>query len=206
MGTEGITGTSGTAVWRRAAVAGRTAAALALGLLASCILIGPSAPVSPGPGKSPAASDADCAACMRATDREPQPMANELNGAARRAAEVAADNARIQRMYDESYGGCMAGRGNVVPSPAPALSASAPAGPGLSNAHGGPAPVGGWTLLALSYHAMTGTPRDANDAGARGVVLVCTDASGVIATVSLSDGTRSCSFDGGEGSGRASCR
>lgn len=87
MGTEGIAGTSGTAVWRRAAVAGRTASALALALLASCMLIGPSAPVSPGPGKSPAAFDADRAACMRATDRELQPVANELTGAARRAAE-----------------------------------------------------------------------------------------------------------------------
>ncbi len=68
MGTEGIAGASGTAVWRRAAVAGRTATVLALGLLASCILIGPSAPVSPGPGKSPAAFDADAPpACARPT-------------------------------------------------------------------------------------------------------------------------------------------
>ncbi len=101
---------------------------------------------------------------MRATDHELQPVENELTGAARRAAEVAANDARIRRMYDESYGGWMAGRGDVVPSPAPALSASAPVGPSLSNAHGGPAPVGGWTLLAPSHRAATGTPRNANDA------------------------------------------
>lgn len=108
MGTGPIVGTPRPAA-RRAAATGRARSALALVLLASCTVIGPTAPVSPGTGKSPAAFDADRGACMGSTDRRLQPVANALIGAARRATEVAGDNARIQRMYDESYGGCMAG-------------------------------------------------------------------------------------------------
>lgn len=49
-------------------------------------------------------------------------------------------------------------------SPSPALAASAPAGPGSSARSDGVELRGGWQLLALTYHATTGTPRDANDA------------------------------------------
>lgn len=59
--------------------------------------------------------------------------------------------------------------------------------------------------------ATRGTPARYHNAwdfpgGSRGVVLVCTYGSGATATIALPDGTGSCSFDGRDGAGRASCR
>jgi hypothetical protein len=133
----------------RAWVARRPACA-ALALLAmlpaGCTTIGPSAPVSPGRGKSAEAFARDRTACMAETDARVQPMANRLNLVPRGPDGIAADNRVIQGAYDEEFGRCMADRGDV---PAGSASTAATAvvppatdvvgGPGTGPTDRGPA-------------------------------------------------------------------
>ena len=144
-------------------------AVLPCALLASCVAIGPNVPVSPGPGKSQAAFDADRTFCGRFTDGQLQPVANKLNGAATTADQVAASNRRIQADYDATYGECVASRGNFVaaplqgstvlaevPSPAPTVVTAPVLVSGYLHA-------GAWRFLHLAYHR-AGQSQDADDA------------------------------------------
>jgi hypothetical protein len=98
-------------------------------LATSCVAIGPTVEVSPGLDKSQAAFAADRAYCGQATDEQLQPVANQLNGSATTADQVAVNNQRIQGDYNHAFGECMAARGNVVPAMAPSGSQPLPAVP-----------------------------------------------------------------------------
>jgi len=115
----------GSAHYRRAGQGGVAAAAMAASatFLSACtVLIGPTVPVQPAPGKAPAAFLADRRACMAQTDAQLQPVADRRGGTP----------AQIQAMYDAFYGGCMASRGNVVAAAATgSAAAGGAASPGL---------------------------------------------------------------------------
>ena len=73
-------------------------------LLSACTVVGPTIPVQPGAGGNLATLQADRRACMAQTDARVQPIASRPGSSA----------ARIQVLYNEVYGRCMAARGNVV--------------------------------------------------------------------------------------------
>ena len=133
-------------------------------LPSACTVIGPTARVTPGPGKSPDAFASDRRGCMAEVDRRLQPVADRINAPGTPPATIAANIVGLQADYDEGFVGCMAARGNL-PEPALVRSAAFPAparraGPGASDAAGDL--PGGWRLLRLSYHG-TGRPKDVND-------------------------------------------
>ena len=142
----------------------RAALVLLAFLPSACTVIGPTARVTPGPGKSPDAFASDRRGCMAEVDRRLQPVADRINAPGTPPSTIAANNAGLQADYDEGFVGCMAARGNLpdralvrsaaFPAPAPG------AGPAASDAAG--VLPGGWRLLRLSYHG-TGRPRDIND-------------------------------------------
>ena len=153
---------------RRRAGASRGAHRAALVLLAilpsACTVIGPTARVTPGPGKSPDAFASDRRGCMAEVDRRLQPVADRINAPGTLPSTIAANNVGLQVDYDEGFMGCMAARGNL-PDPALVRSAVFPAqapraGPAASDVAG--VLPGGWRLLRLSYHG-TGRPKDVND-------------------------------------------
>jgi hypothetical protein len=140
----------------------------ALALLAilptACAYIGPTARIDPGPGKSSDAFTEDRRACMAETDGSIQPMANRLNAVIRPLERIAADNQAIQRAYDDAFMGCMAARGNLpAGSTAVAGAGTEPRPTGASSAAGS-GPGSGWQPLQLSYHALSGRPKNENDA------------------------------------------
>ena len=93
----------------------RASVLLAALLVTSCTEIGPTVHVEPPPGKSEVAFDGDRATCTAEADRAVQPFSNRLNmDIGRNADQVGADNARIQKAYDERYAACMATRGDAV--------------------------------------------------------------------------------------------
>ena len=92
----------------------RTALLLTLALLAGCVAIGPTVPVTPGVGRSQAAFADDRRACMALTDQQVQPVANRSSTAALAGRQGAMTTADLQRLYDTTYGQCMAARGNTV--------------------------------------------------------------------------------------------
>lgn len=100
--------------------------------MAGCASIGPTVKVTPGPAKSASDWQGDVRGCMAVTDARLQPIANGMNAVIRSIDRIRADNARIQDMYDNSYGSCMAAHGNVVAVAAPA--AAAPQTPPASGA------------------------------------------------------------------------
>jgi len=58
---------------------------------------------------------ADRRACMAATDQQVQPAANRIMAAARDGVpQPGPISAQVQVLYDQSYGPCMAARGNIV--------------------------------------------------------------------------------------------
>ncbi len=111
----------------------RGIAILAALALSSCIKeIGPTVPVTAGAGKSQEAFDADRRGCMAMTDQALQPVANQMNAAAQSTDQLQANNEEIQRRYDASFDQCMATKGNVIATAAPAdgqAAAVQPAGP-----------------------------------------------------------------------------
>ena len=84
--------------------------------LGGCAVIGPTITVTAGPGKSSIDWDRDQRECRAATDATLQPQANAMNRAATSTDQIAANNARIQQMYDAEYGGCLMARGDLVPA------------------------------------------------------------------------------------------
>ena len=99
----------------------RTTILLMPALLAACVAIGPKVPVTPAAGRSQAAFDEDRRACMTATDQQVQPIANRAATTALAGRQGAMTTTDLQRLYDASYGQCMAARSNLV--------AAAPSGP-----------------------------------------------------------------------------
>ena len=91
---------------------------LAAATLAGCVVIGPTVPVTPGAGRTPAAFSDDRRACLATTDQQVQPVADRRAAAAQAGGQGARaptiTNADLQRMYNETYGQCMTARGNVV--------------------------------------------------------------------------------------------
>lgn len=106
-------------------------------LLTSCMrLTGPTVEVAPAPGRPQAAFEADRRSCMATTDRALQPVADGLGRAPGGAGQFAASGARLQAMYNDAFGRCMAARGNVV------ATATAPDMASASSASGGGTPAG----------------------------------------------------------------
>ena len=92
---------------------------LPLALACSCTTtIGPTITTGPGPGKSVGTWEVDKRECMVETDGELQPVANSMNAAAATISQTRAVNARLQAMYDRSYGHCLSARNDLVPAPA----------------------------------------------------------------------------------------
>lgn len=93
------------------------AAVLVLLPAAACTMIGPTVATGPGPGKSPAAFDANRRDCMAEADRHLQPIANRINTLGTPLAQVAANNRQLQADYDRGFAGCMMARGEIVEGP-----------------------------------------------------------------------------------------
>ena len=92
-----------------------TAALLAMPcLLAACAVIGPTVPVTPAAGRSQAAFAEDRRACMAVTDQQVQPVANRSATASMAGRAGALSTTDLQRLYDATFGQCMAARGNLV--------------------------------------------------------------------------------------------
>ncbi len=98
-------------------------AASATFLSACTVLIGPTIPVRPAPGRAPVAFLADRRACMAQTDAELQPVADRRGSTP----------TQIQTMYDASYSRCMASRGNMVSAAVGSAAAGDTAAPGLQD-------------------------------------------------------------------------
>jgi hypothetical protein len=144
----------------------RWLAALPALLAASCVAIGPTIHVEPGPGRSAQAFDEDRAECGRATDAKLQPEADALNGAATNTGQFAANNARIQSEYNADYGQCVAEKGDEPERGSPTVETASkdPSPPPIAPASAAGYTAGGWSFLTKGYHkASTGTadPLDA---------------------------------------------
>ena len=83
-------------------------------LLTACVVIGPTVPVTPAAGRSPAAFAEDRRACMAVTDKQVQPVANRSATASMAGRPGALSTADLQNIYDATFGQCMAARGNLV--------------------------------------------------------------------------------------------
>ena len=109
---------------RRILAAAAVASPLLMGgcaTLAPAVAVGPSIPVQPGPGRSPAAFAADRDACGVATNQRVQPAADRIRAAALAGvSQPAPISAQVQVLYDQVYGSCMAAHGNIVGSGSPA--------------------------------------------------------------------------------------
>ena len=95
----------------------------------------PTVPVTPGAGKSQAAFYADRRLCMATTDHAVQPVADRMNAAAETADQVQPNNEQIQRRYNDSFGRCVAARGNALAAPAIAQAAGPPTAPASPAVH-----------------------------------------------------------------------
>ena len=80
--------------------------------------IGPRITAGPGWGKSVGEWEADKRECMAGTDASLQPVADAMNAGAVTIGRMEAVNARLQAMYDASYGSCLLARNDLVPAPA----------------------------------------------------------------------------------------
>lgn len=96
----------------------RIAALFTIACLPACVAIGPSIPVTPGPGRTQAAFNEDHRACMLVTDQQVQPVANRSAAATLQGAQLAVSNpSDIQALYNATYGQCMSARGHLIAQP-----------------------------------------------------------------------------------------
>lgn len=86
---------------------------------ASCTkAIGPTVGVGPAPGRPALLSGQDRRACMDQVDRVLQPAADQMNRSTGTLQQVAANNDRIQVLYDARYAQCMGALGYALPAAA----------------------------------------------------------------------------------------